>query len=86
MSGIANDANASNGLLTGLYYENGQVISQKWHPSFVVFAFVIAFVSSYMAVHLLDHDLWRTDEERQHSLIKYPRSLAAFILGFGTVW
>ena len=68
------------------YYNDGEEIQQEWNPAFVVFAFGIAFVSSYMAVHLLDHDLWRTDEEKECAIIKYPRSMAAFILGFGTVW
>lgn len=68
------------------YYQDGEEIHQQWHPAFVVFAFVIAFVSSYMAVHLLDHDLWRTDEEKKCAIIMFPRFIAAFMLGFGTVW
>lgn len=68
------------------YYQDGEEIPQEWNPVFVVFAFAIAFVSSYMAVHLLDHDLWRTDEEKEKALIRHPRSVAAFALGFGTVW
>ena len=68
------------------YYQDGEEILQEWNFAFVVFAFAIAFVSSYIAVHLLDHDLWRTDEEKEQALIKYPRTIAAFILGFGTVW
>ena len=68
------------------YYQDGEVISQTWHPAFVCFAFAIAFVSSYTAVHLLDHDIWRSEKEKEFAIIKWPRVVAAMILGVGTVW
>lgn len=68
------------------FFPDGEVITQTWHPVFVVFAFAIAFVSSYTAVHLLDHDIWRTEKEKKHAIIQCPRVVAATILGAGTVW
>ena len=70
------------------YYEDGDEIQQNWDPSFIVFAYLIAFASSYAAVHLLDHGLWfwRSKELKKSAIIKYPDIYAACMLGLGTVW
>ena len=67
-------------------YEEGEEIRQIWNPTFVVFAYLIACVSSYSAVHVLDHGLWRCPELRKAAIIKHPDVVAAFLLSFGTVW
>ena len=70
------------------YYEDGDEIQQIWDPAFVVFAYLISFLSSYAAVHLLDHGLWfwRSKELKKSAIIKYPDIYAAGMLGLGTVW
>lgn len=70
-------------------YENGDVIPQRWSPVFIFFAFITSFTGTYSAVRLLDHDLWRTEKEKDHAsefIIKHPQAVAAVLLGFGTVW
>ena len=67
-------------------YQDGDEMEQVWNPAFVFFAYVIAFVSAYSAVHLLDHSLWRTEELKKSTIIKHPQLYAAGMLGFGTVW
>ena len=70
-------------------YEDGVVIPQRWSPAFILFAFITSFTASYSAVRLLDHDLWRTEKEKDHAsefIIKHPQAVAAVLLGFGTVW
>ena len=70
-------------------YEDGDVIPQSWSGVFILFAFVTSFTASYSAVRLLDHDLWRTEKEKDHAsefIIKHPQVVAAVLLGFGTVW
>ena len=70
-------------------YEDGDVIPQRWSPAFILFAFITSFTASYSAVRLLDHDLWRTEKEKDHAsefIIKHPQGVAALLLGFGTVW
>ena len=70
------------------HYEDGEEIKQIWNPLFVVFAYMIALMSSYAAVHLLDHGLWfwRSEELKNAAIIKHPDIYAACILGLGTVW
>lgn len=67
-------------------YEDGEEMKQIWHPEFIFFAYLIAIVSSYSAVHLLDHGLWRSDDLKKVAIIKNPDIVAACMLGFGTVW
>ena len=67
-------------------YEDGEEIPETWNPVFVVFAYMIACVSAYSAVHLLDHGLWRSDEVKKAAIIKHPDIWAASMLGFGSVW
>ena len=69
-------------------YEDGEEIRQIWSPAFVVFAYLLAFLSAYGAVHLLDHGLWffRSKELQKKAIIKYPNLYAAILLGLGTVW
>mmetsp|Transcript_4652 Transcript_4652/g.13152 ORF Transcript_4652/g.13152 Transcript_4652/m.13152 type:complete len:590 (-) Transcript_4652:116-1885(-) len=70
-------------------YKDGDVIPQRWSPVFIFFAFFTSFTASYSAVRLLDHDLWRTEKEKDHAsefIIKHPQVVAAILLGFGTVW
>lgn len=68
--------------------QNGEELQQIWHPAFVVFAYAIAFLSSYSAVHLLDHHLWfwRSEELRKSAILKHPDIYAACMLAVGTVW
>ena len=47
-------------------------IIQDWNIAFIIYAYTISFVASYSTVHLLDHTLWRTEEERAVSKIQYP--------------
>ena len=67
-------------------YESNQEIQQQWNVGFVVFAYLLACVSAYSAVHLMDHALWRAEELKKASIIKYPDVYAAVMLGFGAVW
>lgn len=61
-------------------------LHQTWNPVFIVFAYMIACVSAYSAVHLLDHSLWRCDELKKIAIIKHPDVYAACMLAFGGVW
>ena len=84
-----NDDHHHQATATAYYeYEDGEEIKQIWNPIFVVFAYVVAIISSYAAVHLLDHGLWfwRSEELKNVAIIKYPHIYAACILGLGTVW
>ena len=68
-------------------HADGEEMRQIWNPAFVVFAYLLAFVSSYSAVHLLDHGLWRPDEmKNRNGVMKHPDLYAAALLGFGPVW
>mmetsp|Transcript_7437 Transcript_7437/g.16258 ORF Transcript_7437/g.16258 Transcript_7437/m.16258 type:complete len:610 (-) Transcript_7437:677-2506(-) len=70
-------------------YADGETIPQEWNGVFIFFAFVTSFVASYSAVRLLDHDLWRTEKEKDHAsaiIIRHPQAVSAVLLGFGTVW
>ena len=68
-------------------YQDGEEMKQNWNAAFVIFAYLLACVSSYSAVHMLDHGLWRNDEMKNRAeAIKYPAALAASMLGFGSVW
>ena len=87
--GIAGNASAAaveTAYNVSQFYEQGEEMKQIWDPTFVFFAYVIACVSSYTAVHLLDHGLWRCEELKKAAIIKNPATLAASLLGFGTVW
>ncbi|CAB9515672.1 Receptor-type guanylate cyclase gcy [Seminavis robusta] len=61
-------------------------LKQTWNFAFVIFAYVLACVASYSAVHLMDHCLWRSEELKKAAIIKYPDVYAAIMLGFGAVW
>lgn len=69
-----------------LPFEGSQELKQTWNFAFVAYAYVIACVSSYSAVHLLDHSLWRAEELKKAAIIKFPDVYAAVMLSFGTVW
>ena len=71
---------------SSIMYQDGEEMKQTWNVSFVAFAYAIACVSSYTAVHLLDHGLWRSEELKKAAIIKHPDLYAALMLGFGTVW
>jgi len=67
-------------------YEHGEEMHQSWNGVFIAFAYMLACASSYSAVHLLDHGLWRADELKKTAIIKHPDIWAAVMLGFGGVW
>jgi NO-binding membrane sensor protein with MHYT domain len=62
------------------------ILHQTWNYAFIAFAYMIAGVSSYSAVHLLDHGLWRAEELKKAAIIKHPDILAALMLSIGAVW
>ena len=68
--------------------QDGDELKQLWQPAFVVFAYIIAFLSSYAAVHLLDHHLWfwRSEDLKKAAILKHPDIYAACMLAVGTVW
>ena len=52
-------------------YIDGDVIQQKWHGGFIFLAYVTAFIGSYSAIRVLEHGLWRSEEERENATCKY---------------
>lgn len=66
--------------------EGDQEMKQNWNFFFMFMAYAIACVASYSAVHMMDHALWRAEELKKATIIKYPDLYAAFMLGFGAVW
>ena len=49
------------------FYDDGEVIKQKWHVGFVLLAYFTAFMGSYSAIRLLEHGLWRSEREAQNA-------------------
>jgi len=75
------------GAFEAFRYQDGEEIQKIWNPAFVFFAYLLSCVSSYAAVHLLDHGLWRSDESKKVAVaIRYPDIHAACLLAFGSVW
>jgi len=75
------------GAFEAFRYQDDEEIQKIWNPAFVFFAYLLSCVSSYAAVHLLDHGLWRSDESKKVAVaIRYPDIHAACLLAFGSVW